>query len=65
MVFRWRADQSEVNPQSEILLQLAVDGLAEALGRSRSVLGPRPPAVTEDAPAAAVKSTVSSAGASA
>ncbi len=42
IVFRWRAQENKVNPQSEILLQLTVDGLAEALGRARSSLGPRP-----------------------
>jgi UDP-GlcNAc:undecaprenyl-phosphate GlcNAc-1-phosphate transferase len=42
VVFRWRAQESKVNPQSEILLQLAVDGLADALDRARSSLGPRP-----------------------
>ena len=42
IVFRWRAQENQVNPQTEILLQLAVDGLAEALGRTRSALGPRP-----------------------
>jgi UDP-GlcNAc:undecaprenyl-phosphate GlcNAc-1-phosphate transferase len=42
IVFRWRAQENQVNPQTEILLQLAVDGLADALGRARSSLGPRP-----------------------
>jgi UDP-GlcNAc:undecaprenyl-phosphate GlcNAc-1-phosphate transferase len=54
VVFRWRAQENQVNPQTEILLQLAVDGLADALGRARSALGPCPPAdpPSEKAPAA-------------
>jgi UDP-GlcNAc:undecaprenyl-phosphate GlcNAc-1-phosphate transferase len=44
MVFRWRG--YEVNPQTEILLQVAVDALAEALARAESVLGPQPRTTT-------------------
>jgi UDP-GlcNAc:undecaprenyl-phosphate GlcNAc-1-phosphate transferase len=43
IVFRWQAAEREVNPQTEILLQIAVDALAEALSRSRSACAPRPP----------------------
>jgi UDP-GlcNAc:undecaprenyl-phosphate GlcNAc-1-phosphate transferase len=42
IVFRWAASDREVNPQTEILLQVAVDALSEALSRSRSALAPRP-----------------------
>ncbi len=53
VVFRWTASGHEVNPQNEILLQVAVDALAEALSRSRSSWGPRPLETLEptDAPA--------------
>jgi UDP-GlcNAc:undecaprenyl-phosphate GlcNAc-1-phosphate transferase len=56
MVFRWKA--AEVNPQTEILLQIAVDALAAALERADSALAPRPlevaePAVSPSEPAAA------------
>jgi UDP-GlcNAc:undecaprenyl-phosphate GlcNAc-1-phosphate transferase len=52
VVFRWRAQENQVNPQTEILLQLAVDGLAVALERAQSSLGPRPLAAgTNDSPA--------------
>jgi UDP-GlcNAc:undecaprenyl-phosphate/decaprenyl-phosphate GlcNAc-1-phosphate transferase len=40
IVFRWEAATHEVSPQNEILLQLTVDALAEALTRSRSLLAP-------------------------
>ena len=43
IVFRWQAAEREVNPQTEILLQVAVDALADALSRSRSACAPRPP----------------------
>jgi UDP-GlcNAc:undecaprenyl-phosphate GlcNAc-1-phosphate transferase len=43
IVFRWEAPENQVNPQNEILLQVAVDALAEALTRSRSSAAPRPP----------------------
>ena len=33
--------ENQVNPQTEILLQLAVDGLADALDRTRSPIGPQ------------------------
>lgn len=47
IVFRWETSASEVNPQNEILLQLAVDALADALTRSRSALAPLPSLVPE------------------
>jgi UDP-GlcNAc:undecaprenyl-phosphate GlcNAc-1-phosphate transferase len=43
IVFRWHSSDRQVNPQSEILLQVMVDALADALVRSRSALAPRLP----------------------
>jgi UDP-GlcNAc:undecaprenyl-phosphate GlcNAc-1-phosphate transferase len=61
IVFRWRTGEDQVNPQTEILLQLAVDGLALALARTRSLLGPRPPQVGGGAASASVEPAVASA----
>jgi hypothetical protein len=41
IVFRWQSTERQVSPQSEILLQVTVDALADALTRSRSTLAPR------------------------
>ncbi len=38
--FGWHSDFGDVSPQSEILLQLAADQVAEHLGRLRSALAP-------------------------
>ncbi len=56
IVFRWHAIEREVNPQTEILLQVAVDALADALSRSRSACAPRPPEAPEPPREAAVAS---------
>lgn len=48
--FGWTSDDSEVSPQSEILLQVAADVLERGLTRLRSRLAPRP---IEPAPEAA------------
>ncbi|HEY2513260.1 MAG TPA: MraY family glycosyltransferase [Polyangiaceae bacterium] len=40
VVFRWEAVEHAVHPQTEILLQLAVDALAQALERAQSDIGP-------------------------
>jgi UDP-GlcNAc:undecaprenyl-phosphate GlcNAc-1-phosphate transferase len=44
IVFRWRTTEHEVAPQSEILLQIAVDALAKALLRFGSEWAPEAPA---------------------
>lgn len=52
LVFRWEASEHQVSPQNEILLQVAVDALADALTRSHSSFAPRPaeaPASVEEA----------------
>jgi UDP-GlcNAc:undecaprenyl-phosphate GlcNAc-1-phosphate transferase len=41
IVFRWQTEEKVVNPQSEILLQVAVDALADALTRLQSRSAPQ------------------------
>ena len=59
IVFRWEAVEHAVHPQTEILLQLAVDALAEALERAQSAVGPAPLASTPDPTEAAHDEPVS------
>lgn len=63
LVFRWESPAHDVNPQNEILLQLAVDVLAAALVRAHSSWGPRPIEVRaeDEAPAPSQQSARASA----
>ena len=40
--FRWKSDDGQVSPQSEVLMQLVVDVVARALSRVGSRFAPRP-----------------------